>query len=337
MIDGLVESSNKNIHQTIRAIHDKLVCDVLDNVVADSPPLYHYTSLQSALSILESGKLRFTNMLYLNDPTELIEGLDIVEAVTNRLIARYEQAHIQLMLQWLQSKLRIVFSAESMREKEVEKARLAFKRLLGEEDVESWLSDAKTRLGIYIFCLSERKDDLRQWLPYADKGHGIALGLHGMHNFIHDICEPAQLFRVSYAERAVKESFLEQFLTKVIEYYAAGVSDVEAGVGVYSDKLTDFLGVLVELLFVDLVACKNSDYRDEDEWRLFHMQSDQSGPLKFQCTGNIIKPYIEQDFMRPSLKEIRLGPCCAELNSEALKLLLGCELQVEKSRVEYRS
>jgi hypothetical protein len=41
-------------------------------------PLYHYTDAAGLCGIVKSQKIRFTSCLHLNDPSELIHGMDIV-------------------------------------------------------------------------------------------------------------------------------------------------------------------------------------------------------------------------------------------------------------------
>jgi len=82
-------SEDKTLAEQIEVIHDKLVTEILDNILTESGTLFHYTTLESAHSIISSGQLRFTNALYLNDPTEIKNGLDIAARVFNKLITFY--------------------------------------------------------------------------------------------------------------------------------------------------------------------------------------------------------------------------------------------------------
>jgi len=56
----------------------------------DRPPsvLYHYTSMEALLSIVESGRMRATHIRYLNDTTE---AASMWGSVTERLTARQDK------------------------------------------------------------------------------------------------------------------------------------------------------------------------------------------------------------------------------------------------------
>jgi hypothetical protein len=77
------------ILQQLHTLHDSIVSKKLANIHKNSPALHHYTSLQSTLDIIQNNTLRFTNMLYLNDPTEVQRGLEIGESIMMRLIQEY--------------------------------------------------------------------------------------------------------------------------------------------------------------------------------------------------------------------------------------------------------
>jgi hypothetical protein len=60
-------------------------------------PLYHYTDAARLWGIVKSQRIRFTSYLHLNDPSELIYGLDIVHRL---LKAIGEGAHDSLIKQF---------------------------------------------------------------------------------------------------------------------------------------------------------------------------------------------------------------------------------------------
>lgn len=53
----------------------------IENVHLDQ--MFHYTSADGALAIIQSGRLRFTDYAYLNDTREITYGLDIIRSVLN--------------------------------------------------------------------------------------------------------------------------------------------------------------------------------------------------------------------------------------------------------------
>jgi Protein of unknown function (DUF2971) len=111
---------------------------------AKPPPriIYHYTDSRGLGGILESGRIRLTDIFGLNDPTELQHGLSpaikLVDAA--RRNDRFEIKQ---------------FSEN-----------LAAMLYLGIKEVAHF----------FVCSFSEAGDDLGQWRAYADNGRGFALG-----------------------------------------------------------------------------------------------------------------------------------------------------------------
>jgi hypothetical protein len=108
-------------------------------------PLYHYTDAGGLRGIVESQKIRFTSYLHLNDPSELIYGMDIVHRLLNDI---GERAHDGLV-----------------------------KRFCAKVDYLFQHRNFSDIFGFYIASFSRNRDDLGQWRAYADNGRGFALGL----------------------------------------------------------------------------------------------------------------------------------------------------------------
>ena len=99
------EQTEEGLRQQIDNLRSSYLANMLDVALQDSPALYHYTNLESAHAIISTQKLRFTNALYLNDPTEIKNGLEIADRVIERLTSRYtaNPAH------WLKRELLAVY------------------------------------------------------------------------------------------------------------------------------------------------------------------------------------------------------------------------------------
>jgi hypothetical protein len=124
---------------------EEIVDAFLTTLEAVPPPpiLYHYTNDAGLRGILESGKLWLTDILSLNDPSELSHGLSLATTILSGKAANGPP----------ESKLFADDFAEMMRLGKVQKS------------------------GDYFICsFSSTGDDLGQWRAYADNGHGYALG-----------------------------------------------------------------------------------------------------------------------------------------------------------------
>jgi hypothetical protein len=70
-MDAVIEEFDKRCHNILDPFADK---------INSSPPpdiIYHYTDDAGLRGILESGKLWFTDIFKLNDPSELRHGLEL--------------------------------------------------------------------------------------------------------------------------------------------------------------------------------------------------------------------------------------------------------------------
>jgi hypothetical protein len=107
----------------------------------NEPPkvLYHYCSTESFYGIITNKNIRLSNCIYSNDPNE------------NRIYKN----------------LLISISQKS----DNENIRIFAKKVLDNrfEPIDEMCS--------YIFCLSEKADDLNQWRIYGDHGFGFMIGL----------------------------------------------------------------------------------------------------------------------------------------------------------------
>jgi hypothetical protein len=70
--------TNINIHLANHLFKESFVNPNLNYKVENTEVVYHYATLDSFLSIVESQSLYFTNLYYLNDRKEYNHGVEIV-------------------------------------------------------------------------------------------------------------------------------------------------------------------------------------------------------------------------------------------------------------------
>jgi hypothetical protein len=106
------------------------------------PVIYHYTNDAGLRGIIETGKLRLTDIFYLNDPTELRHGIG---PAIELLAAKCDDARPEIKQ----------FS----------------------KNLAAILHGGIEQTAHYFSCsFSGAGDDLGQWRAYADNGHGYAIG-----------------------------------------------------------------------------------------------------------------------------------------------------------------
>ncbi|HXM20831.1 MAG TPA: DUF2971 domain-containing protein [Terriglobales bacterium] len=102
--------------------------------------VHHYTDDVGLSGILETGKLRLSNLFKLNDPSELRHGLSIASDILKTRALREPLAKLSA-------------------------------------DFHSYLETELQSTGHYFVCsFSSDGNDLGQWRAYADNGRGYALG-----------------------------------------------------------------------------------------------------------------------------------------------------------------
>jgi hypothetical protein len=110
--------------------------------MAQVPPanLYHYTSLDVLLKILDSGRLWASNLRYLNDSSEYAHLLVAVDRRVKELLTTADAARAAHLAQ-----LSIFLEKQMDRD-------------------------------VFAVCFSAKRDDLNQWRGYCPPGQGVCIG-----------------------------------------------------------------------------------------------------------------------------------------------------------------
>jgi hypothetical protein len=107
------------------------------------PILYHYTSMKSALSIVENHSIWATDIFYLNDSSEYRHVLDALE---RRIIERFPEFTDPTQVRSMDF-YRAIITREPFGP-------------------------------IYVSSFSNNRDDLAQWRGYCPPGLGVSIGFH---------------------------------------------------------------------------------------------------------------------------------------------------------------
>ena len=206
--------------------------------------LYHYCSLSTFKSILDNKSIWLSDIRRSNDSLELqwIMGqcqTYILEAWVN--YARSVQA---------ERGMEIITSDHF--EKFENLYNLA-KSYDADDDTKNW-----------VFCLSEKSDDLGQWRGYADDGKGISIGFNSavlkQINYIGDAIRNTSVdfkfSQVHYSKKDIK-SFFE---------HTAGLAEIT--VDTAPDDVLKYIKRAVGLSYIHCPLYKSDKFKDEKEWRI---------------------------------------------------------------------
>ena len=76
-----------SVSQAMSKLHDSYLIKHFNQLRYDNE-VSHYTNIDAMQLILKHQSIRFTNILYLNDPSELIEGINIAKRVFEKLLQK---------------------------------------------------------------------------------------------------------------------------------------------------------------------------------------------------------------------------------------------------------
>lgn len=237
--------------------------------------LYHYTSLQSLIGMMETDNLWMSKGNFLNDSSELIYFANVLKTVIGKMQRQKETELWKLFVD------------------ELEAAMGHFLEQIEESGFE-----------VYIFSMSHTQDSLALWYNYA-KGEGYNLGFYA-ENLLGKLTGLQEGRRAIHGfveyDRKEQELLLMNFL--IGTFKVAKNHDIQK-----------VKAALSEHFFTIISSCaiffKDPAFKSEEEYRIALM--DKSGELqpavRFRAQNGVIIPYIALDFNgQLPLSHITIGP-----------------------------
>lgn len=225
----------------------------------DEPPLelFHYTTPEGLIGIVQTTKLWATNIRYLNDFSEVRYTCDLLREMINRIIKAKNSQLIKAFLEQFQKEL----------------------------SFHEMIFDA------YVFCLSENGDQLSQWREYANRGIGYAIGFKGAalkRGFGHRV--GMRLLRIIY-ERHKQMQLVERVIIETCNF----LEDIETRYKDRSqENILDCCDLLIAALIPYTVQFKHHVFSEEREWRIVYIPfHDINEHILFRYSAKLIVPYIK--------------------------------------------
>jgi len=216
----------------------------------DQEIIWHYTSGDALLRIIETGTLHATQVSCLNDSTEIRYGAKLIrEAFTN-------------------------IHTDAKEEK------LLLDRIM-KATVEEPAAPTNLPSAWFVTCFSQEKDDLSQWRAYSggENGYAIAFLASGFFN------RGSIVARVNYDEKQHKQ-VAENVAYSTMLFFKQGLSARSAGEAPPNIDawITEFLGVLEKIIERLATMVKDPGFRGENEYRIVHeLQAHEIGQLRFMA------------------------------------------------------
>lgn len=337
--------------------------------------LYHYTSVDGFLGILDSDCIRATHIRYLNDSREFVDALEHMGGLVDHLVIEFDRCKADFS--------RALESAGDRFSGEFERLRDSLRAGLG-EFLHSINSPLSGRSGAYVASFTddsalessaggEPGDRLSQWRAYGGSGRGVSLG------FDHDALygeRPGESWRIGgciayllnclYKQRE-KRAALKSVADIVIPSIRRFWETTESTPGnrqEHEASLAEFRRNALLGWVINASTFKDPAFSDEKEWRVVILgpgtklpRGRKKGPdssVRFRSGPMGVTPYSQFPLRLSSrsspLRRIVVGPTPHMQESvKAVEMILedrGMKLrsegrpegiEVAPSRIPYRN
>ncbi|MCR5320196.1 MAG: DUF2971 domain-containing protein [Lachnospiraceae bacterium] len=211
--------------------------------------LYHYTSMDTAVKILENHSIWASDITRSNDYLEMnMVYPDICDAV-------YEEHEKGRTVEFQYA------GEKGLRS--LQKAVMKAKEQI--DDVISY-GDLLT----YVLCFSEGEDLLSQWRSYADDGRGVAIGFDSeeLKTFTKTKIKDAfALQKVEYKTEEERKQFVELKAYNLLHVYKEMYDSTNRFPG--DHQSIELIKHMITWFMQEAIAIKPEGFSEEQEWRLF--------------------------------------------------------------------
>lgn len=273
-------------------------------------PLYHYTSGENLIRIIESDELWSTQIACLNDTAEVRYGLGELQKRVHQKRAMTQESELEPL--WQQ--------------------------------IDKFLADPQLETaGVFVACFSELNDDLSQWRAYSggEGGYAIRFDHIRLRQGSGGFASPL-LLRVEY-DLQRQRIICDDIISQAERYYVECEGRQRAqSPQHWAEEFVRFYLWLIEIL---LVCLKHPAFAGEQEWRLvnYWRPADQT-QMRFRQRRSTMSRHLPIQFSGGlPISGVTVGPCRYPLLSKiAVSDLLqnhgytSAVKNVELSGVPYR-
>ncbi|MFJ3395291.1 DUF2971 domain-containing protein [Leifsonia aquatica] len=285
---------------------------------------YHYTTAAGVLGILDSKRLRLTDVQFLNDTRELGAVEDLAQHLRSQATGMSaDWDNLSDSDQFLAQRLDAFASVFT------DLARRRF-----------------TMARAFVACFCRSGDRLSQWRGYAGSADGYAIGFDWERlgaAAIHKMPEGAP--RVARNVLAMHVSVAQWQLGQAdVRYPSADVLSAELEKLAFEFHNSDHLPQFVDVV-QQLASVKHPAFSEEEERRLIAIYPDASPPDVSVRPGRFgLIPFVEAEFPVEAIREIVVGPVLPSGAEMAVRDLLRWKLgrnvadsiKVRRSEATYR-
>jgi hypothetical protein len=241
--------------------------------------LWHYTTGDALLSIVQSDTLYATQVSCLNDSTEIRYAAQLfrdafLDIKTTNSYSEEQAPHLERMI-----------------------------KATGEESalslhLSSWW---------FVTCFSKEKDDLSQWRAYSgsNSGEGYALAFYAGGLF----APSHALVRVNY-DRAVHRELATKIAKATLQFISEGREKLKKEAAETQEAwVSEFLNDWTIRIGVFGPVVKDPSFRAENEYRIVHqLQAKELSKLQFKQKQTLMSRHLPLVFQSLPIVEVMLGP-----------------------------
>jgi Protein of unknown function (DUF2971) len=319
IISAMAKDDANNLRDMIEAIDDcaKQCNKIIDDFTVDvdnktvPPILYHHTDAAGLWGILNSGKIRLTDIYGLNDPSEVLHGVNHALDILERLAKQEYPKAIE--------------SVDIIKKKVQERG-------------------VKSIADLFVACFSGTYEDLGQWRAYADDGRGFAIGFDS--KLLISTTDKVPLigtYPVTYDDEKLCEIYT-QIASIVIPLIAKSEE-----VGLINAEIDEFMKFLIIIILRVATLFKHIAYINENEYRFEQISnvSRSDVHIRYRARLNSLISFTEIDWKiegEEVLQKIFIGPAANKLDAEKFVIecldTAGLDLgreNIHKSCIPYRN
>jgi hypothetical protein len=253
----------------LRSLQNSIMEDWLNFHKPIPLKLYHYTTAEGLIGILNSTSFWMTNLRYMNDLSELQYSVDLIGKTIESKSSEYASNDI----------LKEFFN----------RVRNTFSPFGGGTEV-------------FAVCFCEQGNLLSQWRAYGGRGGGYAIGVDFFH-LLRFISKRCFLRKVVYQPGRQKE-----IINNIIDKVCALLGEMTIGQDIKKvdsdNTLPQFCMFLNQILGEYIFSFKHPEFSEEQEWRLVYVwacnpilnRESDFHDLKFRTFGGNVIPYCEVSF-----------------------------------------
>ncbi|MGP2415021.1 DUF2971 domain-containing protein [Pantoea ananatis] len=248
--------------------------------------LYHYTDMNAVHSILNTHKIRMTDIRFLNDKTEYLQGLEILKEASHDALKEklhYDDEYLKALSEWFEKAFKELFDFESASE-----IFYVASFSLSSDTLSQWRSYGMFAIGFDREKLAER---VSEWAAQKRKGTRKTIK--------YEFIECYYIFDKDEALEKASELIRTKVIAELFEWWIP-LSPIEHNMHIYRD--------LREVISMLATTFKHASFSEEEEVRLVIRDKIVSDKISFRTKNNILIPYYELDVSPDVISGVKIGP-----------------------------